>query len=180
MDIEVREEQKSDFDEIEKVVKEAFCRENMPEAGMTEWDLVRAIRKDKNFTPALSLVAQAGDEIVGHVMFSQATIGAEKGLALAPLSVKPAFQKKGVGKRLVKAGIKAAAKQGFLWIVLLGGSYYEQFGFIKAAPMGIRLPYSGPENDHLYILPLASGATDGLGGTVRFADCFYKENGELI
>ena len=180
MMINVREEQKNDYDEIENVVKEAFSFENMPDSGMREWDLVRAIRNEKDFDSGLSLVAQAGNEIVGHIMFSEAAINGKKGLALAPLSVRPPHQKKGVGKQLVKAGIAAAKKKGALWIVLLGGSYYEQFGFLKAAPMGIRLSENGPENDHLYILPLAPGALDGLCGMVHYANCFYKANGELI
>ncbi|KZN23864.1 hypothetical protein A4G99_13560 [Haladaptatus sp. R4] len=106
-DFSVRQEQATEIDEISDVVAAAFGRRD-------EADIVAALRESSEFRPALSLVAHRDDEIVGHVMFTDATLDddEERGaLVLAPLAVAPDHQRSGVGSRLVRIGLDAPGRR---------------------------------------------------------------------
>lgn len=94
IDVIIREERQKDFEKINQVVKAAF--KNVEQTDHTEHLLVERLRKSQAYIPALSLVAQTPQgEIVGHLLLSKAHIinGSQsfEVLALAPLSVAPAF-----------------------------------------------------------------------------------------
>ena len=76
-----------------------------------EADLVDALREDGDLL--LSLVAVAGEEIVGHVAFSRVIIdtpeGPEGGVVLAPVGVAPDRQGQEVGTRLIESGLEQLA-----------------------------------------------------------------------
>lgn len=51
-------------------------------------------------------------------------------LALGPIAVSPELQRRGIGKGLVEAGLKAIRSLGAEGCVLVGDpAYYERFGF---------------------------------------------------
>jgi putative acetyltransferase len=56
----------------------------------------------------LGLVAVDGETLVGHILFTSVTLrgdgAAHMVMALAPMSVLPAWQRRGVGAALVRAG----------------------------------------------------------------------------
>ena len=59
-------------------------------------------------------------------------------LALGPLSVRPGWQRQGVGKALVHAVLGAADARNEPLVVLLGSTkYYPKFGFRLASEHGI-------------------------------------------
>ena len=64
----VREEREADFDAIRQVVMEAFASAEHSDGD--EHALVERLRQTDDYIPALSLVAEWGDEVVGHIMFS--------------------------------------------------------------------------------------------------------------
>lgn len=72
-----------------------------------------ALRKGDAFIPELSLVAEADGKIVGHIMFTKAMVNGKTVLALAPLSVLPEYQRKGIGKALIQEGHRIAKKLGY-------------------------------------------------------------------
>lgn len=72
------------------------------------------------FIPELSLVAEADGKIVGHIMFTKAMVNGKTVLALAPLSVLPEYQRKGIGKALIQEGHRIAKKLGYTHSVVLG------------------------------------------------------------
>ncbi|MBI5944421.1 MAG: N-acetyltransferase [Chloroflexi bacterium] len=102
----------------------------------------------------LSLVAVYNREVVGHVMFSPVTTSPSsiiKGLGLAPLAVKPEYQKQGVGAQLVREGLSMCAELEYDYVVLLGDpNYYQRFGFSKASDFGIQNEY-GVDNPFMVI-----------------------------
>ncbi len=98
----IRQEQPSDYKIIHKVVKKAF--ESTEHSDGNEQELVIMLRKSEAYIPELSLVAEIDGSIVGHIMFTRAKVGDESVLALAPLSVLPEYQNKGIGKALISAG----------------------------------------------------------------------------
>ena len=97
----------------------------------------------------LSLVAVQNGEVVGHVMFTPVTTSPSsiaKGLGLAPLAVKPEYQKHGIGAKLVEEGLRLCLELGYDFVVLLGNpKYYQRFGFRKASDFGMQNEYGVDE-----------------------------------
>ncbi|MTI70543.1 MAG: N-acetyltransferase [Firmicutes bacterium] len=165
------------LEEIKDIVKEAFDRPGKNE-HFNEWEFVDKVRNDSGFIPELCLIAAVDKEIIGYIMLSKALIGKNGGLSLGPLAVKPSYQRKGIGKRLINYGMKKAKEKGFEWIVLTGGDYYTQFGFESASKYDVVLSNNHPENSFLKIKFLDSNRE--VSGKMRFCDSFYNENGELL
>ncbi len=106
--------------------------------------LVEAIRASGEFVPELSLVAETGELVVGHVMISYATIGddeVQNSIALlSPLAVAPDFQRRGVGSALVKQVTALADERGEPVVVLEGSpAFYGRLGFEYSVPYGIHI-----------------------------------------
>jgi len=121
--------------------------------------LVDALRDDGSIV--LSLIAEIGGEVVGSVIYSRLLFdGAEQGAtALAPVAIKPAWQRRGVGSALIREAHARLRNAGERIVLVLGDpEYYERFGFSRAAASRLRTPYDGP---HLMALALASGGTSG-------------------
>ena len=85
----IRQEQPADHEAVYQVVKEAFA--NAEHTDGHEQDLVVALRKSRSFIPYLSLVAVENEQIAGHILFTRAAVDHTEVLALAPLSVLPAY-----------------------------------------------------------------------------------------
>ena len=127
---DIREEQPSDAAAIREVNESAF-------AGAHEADIVDALRA--NGAVLLSLVATIRDRVVGHLLYSPAVIGDIEGAALGPLAVRPEYQRKGIGSKLVEAGNARLAADGCPFVILIGHpEYYPRFGFRRAIDFGIR------------------------------------------
>ena len=71
----IRQETTTDYEVVYSVVKRAF--ESAEHADGNEQDLVNALRKGDAFLPELSLVAETDGKIVGHIMFTKATVEKE-------------------------------------------------------------------------------------------------------
>ena len=167
--ITIRSEQPPDYDAIDEVNRLAFGQED-------EVRLVRGIRRLNDFDPRLSLVALQNRQIVGHVMFSPIDIEAPDrstcALALAPMSVRPASQRKGVGVALVHAGLRAGRDLGHTIVVVVGHpGYYPRFGFIPARKEGLDAPFPVPDEAFM-VLELSAGALAGVTGTVKYPPPF--------
>lgn len=66
----IRKEEPKDREAVYRLVREAFA--SAAHADGTEQDLVEALRQDPAFVPALSLVAEADGEPVGHILLTEA------------------------------------------------------------------------------------------------------------
>ena len=78
--IEIREEHTEDVAAIRDVNKRAFGQEQ-------EGNIVDALRS--NGAALLSLVATVNGRVVGHIMYSQLTVGDVTGAALGPMALCP-------------------------------------------------------------------------------------------
>ena len=144
----IRQEEENDYEVIYSVVKEAFGSAEHTDGN--EQDLVNEIRKNEAFIPELSLVAEIEGKIVGHIMFSKAKIGDVEVLALAPLSVLPNYQRKGIGTALIKEGHRIADKLGYGYSVVLGSDkYYPKTGYLPADTFGIQPPFDVPRENFM-------------------------------
>ena len=124
----------------------------------------------------VSLVAEDGDQLLGHIAFSRLTLGTQRspcaGAGLGPMSVIPERQKKGVGSLLVRNGLDHCRLMGIQWVVVVGHpGYYPRFGFAAASSFGIRCAYEVPD-DAFMALELSAGALRGVTGTVHYEQEF--------
>lgn len=138
MNLEIRAEHPADAKVVRQVTEAAF--ETVEHSAGTEGAIVDALREADALT--VSLVALVGDEVVGHVAFSPVTIGGRHcdWFGLGPVSVRPEFQRKGIGDALIRQGLDRLRRVGARGCVVLGEpAYYARFGFATDA----RLLYPG-------------------------------------
>ncbi|MEP6759521.1 MAG: N-acetyltransferase [Actinomycetota bacterium] len=110
-----------------------------------EPDIVVAVRDDPG---SIALVAEDDGQVVGHVQLSTAWVGDDEVLALGPIGVAPAWQRRGIGTALVAAALGAARDSGARAVVLLGSpAYYGPRGFEPAGRLGLRNPFAGVMED---------------------------------
>ena len=165
----IRQERETDYTEIYELIKEAFA--SAEHADGNEQDLVIALRKGNDFVPELALVAEIDGKLAGHIMFSKAKIGNDTVLALAPLSVKPKFQRQGVGTALMNEAHKKAKELGYQYSLVLGSEfYYPRVGYLPAEQFGVIVPDGIPPKN-LMILKLDENA-ESIGGEVTYAKEF--------
>ena len=146
--VKIRQETERDRAAVYDVVREAFL--SAEHSDGSEHDLVNALRTSDAFVPELSLVAEEGGSIVGHVLFTKARIGASTQLALAPLSVLPAWQRRGIGSALVQEGHDIARSLGFDYSIVLGSErYYPRFGYVPAREYGITAPFDALDENFM-------------------------------
>ena len=168
-DFEIRSELPSDHARVDQIVETAFGRDD-------EARLVRALRAAAR--PALSLVAERGGELVGHVFFSPVEIdgpgSSPASAGLAPLAVAPEMQGEGAGSALVHAGLHECVELGWQAVFLLGNpAYYSRFGFSLAAARGLR--YESEAYDLAFqLLELVPDVLSGSTGWVRYHEAFRE------
>ncbi|HEY8504278.1 MAG TPA: GNAT family N-acetyltransferase, partial [Gemmataceae bacterium] len=161
-----RPETPADREAVRRVNRLAFGRDD-------EADLVDALR-DGGFA-RVSLVAEVGGEVVGHILFSELPIRTDRGtvpaLALAPLAVLPGYQRRGVGSALVRAGLEACRKAGHRIVLVLGHpGFYPRFGFSAKLAEPLASPFGGGEA--WMALELAPGALAGVTGRAEYPPPF--------
>ncbi len=135
-----------------------------------EADLVEALEGEDDL--AISLVADEGGAILGHIAFSPMRAVADgvpvEALGLAPVAVLPDRQSAGIGAALIEAGIDAAKAAGAELIFVLGDpAYYTRFGFDPAEAAPFASPYAGP-----HFMALRLSGERAAGGTAAYAPAF--------
>lgn len=140
MNIEIRNETQMDYRKVEEITRAAFAYPERIERGgigcpYEHW-MVSELRK-RDGIQQLSLVAVVDDMIVGHIICSNAMVKTEvtelSVLNIGPISVLPDYQRRGVGKQLIKSMISKAKELGYGAILFFGRpEYYPQFGFVEA------------------------------------------------
>jgi putative acetyltransferase len=141
-----------------------------------EADIAVAVRDDRG---SVALVAEDDGEVVGHVQLSTAWVGDDEVLALGPIGVAPAWQRRGIGSALVAAALEAARDAGACAVILLGDPpYYGSRGFEPAKSYGLDNPFPDmedgfefPEGD-FQIAVLDHARAQVLAGDVRWHAAF--------
>lgn len=124
----IRDEKSADFSAISDVTIAAFA--TMEISNHTEQFIIEALRAANALT--VSLVAEVDGLVVGHIAFSPVTIsdGTKDWYGLGPVSVRPDFQRKGIGKALIQEGLTRLKDLKAKGCCLVGHpQYYPQFGF---------------------------------------------------
>lgn len=170
MEIMIRREIGADFDSVYKVVNAAFL--NAAHTTHDEQNLVVRLRNSSAFIPELSLVAVVDDKIVGHIMFTKIKIKGDKkehtSLVIAPVSVLPEMQGKGIGEKLILEGHKIAQELGFTSVILVGHpEYYPRLGYSRASNFGITSPFKVPDEAFM-AYELATNGLSKVKGVVEY------------
>ncbi|MEL6718607.1 MAG: N-acetyltransferase [Bacteroidota bacterium] len=176
MNIKIRQEKEKDHQIVENLIATAF--EVVEISDHKEHFLVHRLRKSDAFVAELSLVAETNNQIVGHILFTKILIQNNtdnfESLALAPVSVLPEFQGKGIGGLLIRKGHEIAKSLGFESVVLLGhAEYYPKFGYKRASSFGISLPFEVPDENCMAI-ELVENALDEVNGIVQYPKAFFE------
>ena len=173
----IRQETIKDYKEVFNLIESAF--KDAEFADNTEQFLVKRLRKSNAFIPELSLVAEIDGKIVGHILLTKLKVKNDTkkfdSLALAPVSVLPDFQGKGIGGKLIVESHKKKAKElGHKSIILLGHEkYYPRFGYKQADKFGIELPFEVPKENCMAI-ELVENGLQGIIGMVEYPKEFNE------
>lgn len=162
--VQIREERPGDDAAIREVNERAFGRQQ-------EANIVDALRC--NDAVLLSLVATLHGRVVGHVVYSAASVaGKVEGAALGPVAVLPECQRQGIGTELVATGNKKLAEAGCPFIIVLGHpQYYPRFGFKPAGAYGIKCAWEVPDGVFM-LLVLDEQKMRGVSGLAKYRDEF--------
>lgn len=176
MALQYRTEQPKDFAEVAQLIEAAFATE--VHSDHREHHLVARLRLSPAFIPKLSIVAELEGQILGHILLTKAHIQNEQQkietLALAPVSVLPEAQNKGIGRSLIREAHQRATVLGFASIVLLGhADYYPRLGYVPASRYKVSFPFDAPD-ENCMIVALQANSLDGICGKVVYPAAFYE------
>jgi len=163
----IRDELSSDIEKIWEINTDAFETE-------AEANLVTALRNSG--CPYLSLVAETENEVVGHILFTAVELSGNENklkiMGLAPMAVFSKYQNKGVGSKLVQAGLEHCQLLGYDAVVVLGHpDYYPKFGFAPSVNYGIKSEYEVPDEVFM-ILELIPESLKNHEGVIKYHEAF--------
>ena len=167
--MKIRAEQIRDIDIIREINDLAFKSD-------AEGKLIDRLRGEN--IDLISLVAEENDKVLGHILFSPASI-LDKGksieiMGLAPMAVLPTHQRKGIGSALIKEGLNRCIKIGYGAIIVLGHpEYYPKFGFVPSTKYNISCEYNVPEEVFM-ILELRKDFLKGISGIAKYHPVFNE------
>jgi putative acetyltransferase len=154
------------YQAVRELTIAAFAASELGHNG--EAELIDALRQSSQ--DVLALVAMADAKVIGHILFSAATIQSEQttfyGMALAPLAVLPAYQRCGVGSLLVQEGLRRIDESAASFAIVIGhAAFYSRFGFVPASNLSIRHGFQGMSQKNLFIRPSQRIGTSELQGS---------------
>jgi putative acetyltransferase len=169
MNVQVRPERPGDANAVRDINQLAF-------GGPLEARIVEALRG----TPgSISLVATVNGRVIGHILFTPVAIDPPppslRAAGLAPMAVRPEFQRMGVGAALIHTGLDECRRLGYAAVVVVGHpEYYPRFGFVAAHTRGLRYVDDVPAEAFM-VLELEPGTLPARGGVVRYRPEFTAE-----
>lgn len=168
--IVIRVEEKSEYREVENLVRESFW--NVYRPGCLEHYVLHQLRNDKDFVPELDFVMYQDRVLIGQNIFVRTTIAADDGrkipiMTMGPICIKNEFKRKGYGKILLDYSLEKAAELGCGALCFEGNiDFYGKSGFRQASEFGIRyhgLP-EGEDASFFLCKELIPGYLNGITG----------------
>ena len=163
-DVALRPETADDAIAISALLEDAF-------GGGAEASLVERLRATGQMVLALVAVASP-DVVAGFIAFVRLQIemadGSRAGIALAPLAVRKAHQRRGIGSALVREGLDRLVVRNEAIVLVLGDpAFYGRFGFSVGEASAFTSRYQGP-----HLMALALTATAPNAGKVHYPAAF--------
>jgi len=169
--IVIRSETDADVNAITEVTVAAF--KTLEISNHTEQFIIAALRAAKALT--ISLVAEVDGRVIGHIAFSPLTIsdGTRNWYGLGPVSVLPKYQRRGIGKALIREGLSRLKEMNAQGCCLVGHpDYYRKFGFKNTSG----LVHEGVPPEVFFALSFGAHTPRG---TVTFHDGFKADPEEI-
>ncbi len=177
-----RLETKRDYDEMERLTRDAFWDVYRP--GCDEHYLLHTMRDAACYIPELSFLsvtpegelAPEGElepegELAGGIYCTETIIrdGTTDHVVvcIGPIAVLPAYQRRGIGQKLLDLACKRAGELGYPCAVLFGNpGYYHRAGFTDAKNFGIHLG-DGSDLDAFMCRPIDREKLTGVRGNYQ-------------
>ena len=171
----IRPEKPSEYEEVNKLIFEAFTEQHNVEIGRFMMEHFIEERKKDTFIPELSIVAVLENGIiVGEVALHETDIITDNGritqLVLSQSAVLPEYRMQGIMRRLVEYALEKAEKMGY-GAVFLGGNpnLYGRFGFEPSSAYGIYHENRKKWGDEGFMVCiLKAGVLDDVTGTTYY------------
>ena len=94
-------------------------------------------------------------------------------MALAPVSIAPEHQKKGIGSLLIHTALKRAKEIGYESVIVLGHQdYYPKFGFKSASLWNIQAPFKVADEVFM-ACELTDKSLENVQGVVLYSKPFF-------
>ncbi|KAF0234630.1 MAG: hypothetical protein FD177_657 [Desulfovibrionaceae bacterium] len=156
----IRDERSEDVSRISQIHYAAFKGHPVhpPGAEPVEHHIVERLRASGAL--ALSLLAEAGGDVVGHIALSPAVVGDDLDgwFLLGPVGVLPRLQGQGIGSGLVRESLRHMRDIGATGVVLVGDpGFYTRFGFVSVPG----LIYTGVPDQYVLAACFGSKAPQG-------------------
>lgn len=136
----IRRKKPEDYRAVENLTREAFF--NVYRPGCTEHYVLHCFRHDPAFVPELDLLMELDGEPIGQVIYVRSHIDCDDGRVLpvmtfGPISIAPAYKRRGYGKRLLDDSMEKAEKMGAGALLITGNiGFYGKSGFVLAKTKG--------------------------------------------
>lgn len=173
----IRTEDKSDYREVEELIKKSFWNVNMP--GCNEHFLAHKIRGQKDFISELDLVLEVDGKIVANIMYTKSKLIDENNnekeiLSFGPFCVQPEYQRKGYGKKLLNYSFEKASDMGYDTIVIFGNpENYICSGFKSCKRYLVSTPDMSSGEPYYPVAMLVKTLKDGVLDNKKWV---YKES----
>lgn len=173
--MQLREERPDDHGAVDRVITQSFG-----DYGDSMVALVADLRYHLVRHRGLSLVAEDAGHVIAHAMFTRQLLDAKPRLvevqSLAPISVLPHYQRKGVGTALIRQGIEQLTARGVPIVFVEGDpAYYARIGFVGAVGLGFRKP-SLRIPDPAFMVRTLPAYEAWMAGTLVYCDAFWAHD----
>ncbi len=137
----IRDATNLDSEYIREIHMHAFNKDEAKKVATLACNLLNEETNPRTLTK----VAEIDGQVIGHIAFSPVTFNTNKklkGYILAPLGVKPEYQRHQVGTKLVENGIEQLSREGVCIIFVYGDpKYYSKLGFNEKTAANFYPPY---------------------------------------
>ncbi len=184
-DCKIRLETPEDYYETETLTRNAFW--NLYRPGCSEHYVLHSYRGRDDFVKELDFVMEKDGRIIGHVMYVRTTLQADDGrnipiMTFGPISIEPAYQRKGYGKALLDYSLDKAKALGTGAVCIEGDiGFYGKSGFVIASTKGINY-YAEPRDalvPYFLLKELKDGFFDGVTGVYRTPAGYFVDGNEV-
>ncbi|PLR86702.1 GNAT family N-acetyltransferase [Bacillus sp. V33-4] len=168
----IRTEKASDYKKVYQLNYLAFGERD------DESKLIERIRLSEEFVPELSIIAEEKGEIAGHILLSKAKVKNPNHeyevIVLAPIAVRPGYQKKGIGTKLMQEGLRRCKGLGYGLVLLIGHpDYYPKFGFKPARKYRLELRQFDVPDEVFMVCELKVGELNKVHGELTYPGSFF-------
>ena len=181
--MEIRLENRTDYKEVEYLVREAFW--NIYRPGCYEHLIIHNLRHDSSFIPQLDYIIEEDNRIIAQIAYSTNDLliddeKIEKVVTLGPVSVHPDYQKKGFATKLIEYTLEKAKEMGIPYVFTIGSEdFYYRFGFEDASKFGVQFNDFEGETPFFMIKILDEDKIDNINGIYKDNECFNVDKEEL-